>query len=476
MKIAKSLTGVALLVVLTAGTVYGEDVSTVLRAPESYHQAALEYDDGQLFASNPEISRASMEEAVPEADCDAACESACCSSCACGGGCWGTCGAFRRWQARDPWKLPQPCLLKRLGINAGGWLQGGITANADDPVDRFNGPVLTNDRVGELQMNQLWMYLERPCDTGGCGIDVGGRFDVFYGTDYRVAVCHGFGFEDKINGDNQLYGLGVPQFYVEAAVNKLSVKVGRMAGILGYEMIPPMGNFFYSHSYMICYTEPLLITGLMGKYPVTDRLTALAGFHRGIHRFEDNNDRLNFQGGFIWTTCDQRTSLAYALDAGRNDDLALQDEYRHSLFLKHAFTKKFSYVIQNDLGFLNGVPGGADAEWYGIAQYFMYTLNDRWSAGMRIEWFRDDDGTKIMGAGNLPGARGWLGAPGYAGDFTDLTLGLNWRPKPNVILRPEVRWDWYDGPANPNGAFPFPYDAGNSDDQLTLAADCVVIF
>lgn len=77
------------------------------------------------------------------------CSSGCVDPCGCD-----QCGLFGRWQARDPWKLPQPCVLQCLGIKASGWLQAGITFNAEDPADRFNGPILMNDRDGEFQMHQ----------------------------------------------------------------------------------------------------------------------------------------------------------------------------------------------------------------------------------------------------------------------------------------------------------------------------------
>ena len=450
MRIAGWMSGIAVLGTFWAGTIWAQETSDVPSDPES--------------------------DAVAPCSCGGCGDSCCEDVGCCETGCCDSCSVFRRWQARDPWKLPQPCVLQRMGITTGGWLQAGITANGEDPGDGFNGPVLMNDRHGDLQMHQFWLYFERACDTGGYGVDIGGRVDLFYGTDWRAALCHGLGLEDRINGQDQLYGFAVPQFYVEAALNDLSVKMGRMAGILGYEMIPPMGNFFYSHSYTICYTEPLLITGLMARYELADQWAVLAGLHQGIHRFEDNNNELNFQGGLTWTSLDKGTSLAYAVDAGKNDDAGLQDEYVHSLVFKRQLTERALYAIQNNLGFLNGVAGGDDAEWYSIVQYLVYALNPLWSAGVRVEWFRDDDGVKILGMGNLPGARGWLGAPGYAGSFTDLSLGLNWKPKANLLIRPEVRWDWYDGPPNPNGPYPLPFDNGSSSDQLTFATDLVVTF
>ena len=379
-----------------------------------------------------------------------------------------------------PYQQAKGCLKNCYGIDVGGWVQAGMTANFEDPQDRYNGPMLTNDRVGDLQMNQLWLYAQKPVDTGGCGIDVGGRFDMFYGTDWRAAYCHGLGWEDlRLNGPDQLYGLSLAQMYAEFAVNDLSVKIGRMTGILGYEVVPPMGNFFYSHSYTMCYGEPLLITGLMADYKVSEQFKVTAGFHQGIHQWDNNNGELNLQAGLTWTSRDQRLSAAYAFDIGRNEFLPalfhLKQEYLHSIVLKYQLTKRMLYVIQSDYGYANAEAGFEDADWYGINQYVRYTLGKKWSAGMRIEWFRDDDGTRVMGVGNLD-AQGWEGAPGYEGSFTALTLGLNWTPKSNILVRPEVRWDWYNGSPNPAGAYPLPFDDGNSSSQCTLATDVVVMF
>ena len=213
----------------------------------------------------------------------------------------------------------------------------------------------------------------------------------------------------KLNGSNQLYGLSIPQFYAEFGLNNLSVKVGRMTGILGYEIVPPMGNFFYSHSYAMCYAEPVLITGVMGKYAVSDRMAMFAGFHQGVHRFEDNNGRLNYQSGVMWTAPGGRTSVAYAFDLGRNDAAAVEDEAIHSLVIKQRISSRLLYVIQSDIVQRDNVAAlaGQDAETYGINQYLLYTLNPQWAVGMRYEWFRDDDGTAVLGLNNLPGARGW---------------------------------------------------------------------
>ena len=395
----------------------------------------------------------------------------------CAGGC--ARDACRNPACDKPFKLFDSCFLQQRGIAVGGWIQQGITFNAQDPVDRFNGPVATNDRDGDYQMNQLWLYAVRPIDTGGCGLDVGGRVDMIYGSDFRFGI--NYGLEDQINNIDQAYGLVIPQAYLEVGVNNLSLKLGHFAGILDYEAVPAVANPFYSHSYCYGYTVPQLVTGAMADYKLDQQWSVSAGFHRGWMMFEDINNDLDFMGGLKWESCDKRSSLAYAVSVGPQDPAGAQDRFVYSLVAKHQVTRKLQYVLVHNLGTENNAIAPRDqgprqdAEWYGINQYFLYTINPCWSAGLRFEWLRDDDGARIFGVPNvMPPVRTWPGQPGFVGNFYELTLGLNWRPRPNVLFRPEVRWDWYDGTQNLGGELPF--DDGNRDNQFTFALDMIVTY
>ncbi len=377
----------------------------------------------------------------------------------------------------QPWKLIDGPCLQAWRISVGGWLEQGITFNAQEPSSRFNGPVATNDRHADYQLNQLWAYIVRPTKTDGCGFDIGGRVDMVFGTDWRFGINRGL--EDRINGLDQYYGLVLPQFYLEVAVNYLTVKLGHFAAILDYEAVPAILNPFYSHSYSYGYTVPQLVTGLLASYQLTEQWSIDAGFHRGWMMFEDNNENLDFMGGVRWKAPSGRTELAYAVSVGPQDDAGQQDRFVSSLVLRHRFSPRLQYVLVHNLGWENDAvvwaqQGPRDAEWYGINQYFIYTISPKLSAATRIEWLRDDDGVRIAGVGNLVPGKGWPALPGFAGNFYELTLGLNWRPHPNVLVRPEARWDWYDGTRNLAGELPF--DDGSSDHQFTFATDMIVTF
>ncbi|MDZ7615989.1 MAG: porin [Patescibacteria group bacterium] len=378
--------------------------------------------------------------------------------------------------APQPWTLPQPTVLESRGIRMGGWLQQGITFNSRHTTDGYNGPVATNDWDGEYQMNQLWLYLSRPTNTGGCGWDWGGHIDLIYGTDWRYGV--NYGLEDRINGAGQSYGLVMPQAYFEVAYNDLKVRAGHFAGILGYEAVPAVLNPFYSHSYAMGYTEPLLVTGVMADYQLTDRWLIQAGVHRGWMMWEDMNNSLDFMGGLKYTTDDQRSSLAYSVSVGPQDPGGNASRFASSLVWKRQFTEKFQYILQHNLGVEDGTgPGGSQAEWYGLNQFFLYSVTPKLTAGLRAEWLRDADGTRVAGVGNMPWAAGraWDGA-GYAGDFYEVTLGVQWRPRPNWLIRPEVRWDWYDGPDSALAGQERPFGGGNRSNQTTFATDVVFTY
>lgn len=389
----------------------------------------------------------------------------------------------------QPWKLPQPCCLQSMGIDVGGWIQQGISFNNWGSSNEFNGPISTNDLNSQYQLNQLWLYMVRPTKTDGCGVDIGGRVDVVYGTDWRFGQC--VGLEPRIDSANSFYGLILPQFYLEVAVNDLTVKMGHYATFTALEVVPAPLNFFYSHSYIMSGAfDPLLVTGVQADYKLNDNWTAVGGFNRGWEMFEDPSDTLNFLGGFKWASDNKRTALSVMVDAGRQisfpvfkDVSPVRDRTSVYTVFTHQFNERLQYGSEYVVGIEpNGssIVAGDNAEWFGTEHILTYKLNAQWSAAIRYEVVRDDDGARVAGIGNLlqindpTSTKGWLGAPGFAGTFQDLSLGLNYRPHPNFVLRPEVRWDWYNGPANIAGQLPF--DNFTKSHQFMFAVDLITTF
>ena len=144
---------------------------------------------------------------------------------------------------------------------------------------------------------------------------------------------------------------------------------------------------------------------------------------------------------------------------------------------KKQFSEKLLYAFEQTFGVTEEVSDpalfGPTAKWYGLDQYLFYTINPCWSAGTRVEVFRDQDGSRVGGLGGV-GVVGWPATPGFAGTFTEVTLGLNWHPNPNIVVRPEARWDCYSGSTNLQGQLPF--GDGTRSSQFLFATDLVFNF
>jgi hypothetical protein len=373
--------------------------------------------------------------------------------------------------------LRQPQFLERMGISLSGWLEQGMTFNGDHPSSGFNGPVANNDLDREYQMNQLWLTLERSVTTGD-GFDLGGRIDLTYGTDWRWDINNGL--ENRINGLNdQTYGLMLPQAYLEAAYNDLKVQLGHFDSGFDYEALPATANFFYSHSYCYTYAVPHQLTGMAADYRLDGNWSVQGGMHSGWNEFEDNNHAIDFLGGIRWQSSDRRTTVSYSLTNGPQDPAGDQNCFVYSFVVQEKLGPRSQYILVHDLGVEENSPiTGRQAQWYGLNQYYVYSLSSTLAACLRAEWFCDQDGVIVDGPGTEPGVRAWSGR-GFAGNFYEVTAGLNFRPHQNLIFRPEVRYDWYDGGAGNYGSAGqpgLPFNDGRSSTQLLTAADLILLF
>ncbi len=369
----------------------------------------------------------------------------------------------------DPFRLFETNCLKSRNITVGGWVEQGLSFTDGRSADRFNGPVTYNDRDREYQMNQLWFFMERKTNTRCGGFDIGGRFDMLFGSDARFLESTD-GLEANWQQDERFYGGAAPQFYLDAAWNRLRVRMGHFLSPLSYEDVRAPRNFFYSHSYSRQYAEPTTFTGLLGMYDITDRLRFSSGFHRGWNKFDDTDgrDKLNFLGMVEWTSRDCMRQLKFGFSSGEEEPGNNTSLY--TLIGKLRFGPSLDYVVQGDYGQSTGGYSQPvrHAEWTSITQYFTYKFRENWSVGTRVEWFRDKHGTRVHGLGI-----GNLATGPFPGDFFEATVGLNWQPSRNVMIRPELRWDWFGrhGHGNSN-----PYDGGTRRNQFMGALDIIVSF
>lgn len=349
--------------------------------------------------------------------------------------------------------------LKEHGINGGGWASMGGTYSTDNPGNHNNSPITFNDRSGEFQLNQLNFFLKRAVDMESNAWDFGGRVDLMFGTDSQFTQANGWDKNLITENNHRSYDLAIPQAYLEVFAplgNGLTVKIGHFYTIIGHEVVTAPNNFFYSHSYTMQYGEPFTHTGVLFNYSLNNNFTLNAGSVAGWDNFNENISRWNFLGGLSWTNDEATNAVSLSVISGDIADANSKNRTMYSLVASHSFTNQLQYVFQHDFGYQQqATAAGNDAYWYGINQYLFYDFTDTISGGIRGEWFRDNNGTRVN--------------TGIPGNYFALTAGVNWKPQEWCTLRPEVRYDWAD-------SYIKTYDNRTKNNQLEFAMDIVLEF
>jgi hypothetical protein len=308
----------------------------------------------------------------------------------------------------EAWRL---FCQKECGWNVYGWLSGGhhgqLAVRDPQPLQR-PGDV---QRSREGQFNQGYVIIEDTIDTGGCGFDWGGRVDLLYGTDYIFTMATGLETdrrrESQVEQQSRLR-LGLAAGLLGTGLQRLSVKLGHFYTVIGYEVVPANGNFFYTHAYTMQYGEPFTHTGGIATWKVADDLSVIGAFVNGWDAFDRVHDAGMGIGGFIFNATDNLTiAYTYGYSVDEPTTWGGYSPRNISSLVATYNRDDWTYVIQNDIGWQDDAiqnQGSSlrSAEWYGINQYLFYTINDCWKAGMRVEWFRDDDGVRVGGPAARP--------------------------------------------------------------------------
>jgi hypothetical protein len=470
------IAGSLIAVMLTAPTYAQDSPSNNLSQPNSIQRTAFEYDNYLYFApgegggtaTGDQKTPAAAEKKSETAPANAGQNDACngCENCA-SDGCRG-----RRWtlgirecNLGDPWTLPQPCFLAERRITVGGWAEAGAYTNQFGAP--LNGPI--GMRPNNLfNLNQLNGYAERIAKQEACQWDWGGRVDYMFGTDAPLTQAFGdrtwdYGWNSSTYLGQPLYGSAIPQAYFDATYGNFKLRMGHFYTPIGYESVPAVGNFFYSHSYMHTFGEPFTNTGVLASQKLNEKLTVYGGWVDGWDAgFANANSGSMFLGGLTYAL-NECTNFAWYLTWGDNGSgrafagAAQGQLYMNSFVITHKITERWNYVFQLDYADNYNLPGN-DTEWYGVNQYLFYKVSDCWGFGGRFEWFKDKAGVRVV--------------QGNAGEYYELATGINWKPHANVMVRPEVRYDWYNGGIDAGA----PFNGGLSDFQLSGGCDVIVTF
>lgn len=324
--------------------------------------------------------------------------------------------------ARDCRKPFLPCNLgceKKLfgktcnGFEMGGWASLGYH-NRNTNVK--------NNRKSELNLHQFWLYAQNEASRNSASWDTGFRVDGLYGVDAQDLQAFGnppVGAPDGWdNGwDNGSYGFAAPQMYLQFANYQWDVKLGKFFSPFGYEVIGATGNFFYSNNYTMYNSEPFTMTGLLGERTISDRTSIIMGVTGGWDTgFDSVDDALTLITG-VRHQLNNDVSLALTSSLG---DTGSRGSGRMTTAVAEVqLTESLNYVLHGNVLNLD------DNNEFGIVQYLFRDMSPCLALGARLEWWKTD---ALFGGPNR--------------STYDFTMGANYRANSNLVIRPELRFDW----------------------------------
>jgi hypothetical protein len=363
-----------------------------------------------------------------------------------------------------------------------GWLESGFTGNVDAPKDNQNFGRLFDDRSNEFVLNQAVITAERALDPKA-GFDWGFKLQLLFGTDARY--IHSLGLLDHAMAGS-LYQPDIPEAYLSLHLpifteGGIDVKLGKFVTLEGAETIDPRTNPFYSHTYIFNFGIPFSHTGALFTLSATKWLNLVAGITRGVNTsIDDNNDAPAFHGGIGLHLNEEKLVVSAATHIGPETPHNDHDlRYLNTITVTWKITDKLTSIT--DINYTHD--DAAEASAYGVAQYLTYAINDKITAKIRGEIWRDAQGFfAAQFADPHDPLRALRGEPtidprtvgGGRTTYGALTLGLDLKPpvpKPlaSLTIRPELRVDHSFSNTQ-------PFNDSSDDTMFTAALDVLVAF
>lgn len=317
--------------------------------------------------------------------------------------------------------------------------------------------------------------------------------------DFNLSVLYGEdpffwktkGFDDWEWDADRQHKLAVTQWFVDIYLpvwEGVSLMLGSwqspLANEIGYPFVPP--NWFSARTYAFA-VGPAKHVGALAeaKLPLAAEYgiaSVSLGLVPGWNTIElgSGSKEPTVLLGARWRSPDMKTWLDFEAIYGNGEDdfgdtavidgiarplgggtqylaLSSTDDFLARfvayLSLVHTLNERASLAVESVYGFQEGgdlapLPFAItrDSTFYGVNAALRYRLGEKLHTNLRAEWLRDENAANVL----------WSGVGAGGGDVYALSANLGWEPVPHLLVRPELKFDWYDGTGHlfapgPNG-------------------------
>ncbi|MCC6244065.1 MAG: outer membrane beta-barrel protein [Gemmatimonadaceae bacterium] len=322
-----------------------------------------------------------------------------------------------------------PAAPQLIGLTFSGYVESAFNTTNRASARSITGRLYERTN-NQFSLNALKLSVDRPYDV--TKMDAGFHADAVFGQ--NAPVLQSAGFSLGPNGDvYQLYGtLNFPT----ANGNGLQVKVGRMATFLGMELIETPLNPNVSIANQFIYVENFTQTGVSVEHRFNRFLDVQVRAMNGWDQVQDVNGRLSYMAR-VGITPEPNTTIAFAGFTG--PEQADNDHAARSgveVLASHKFGRVTTFV-QGDYGHESAndaLPDPThDASWWATGTWMVIDATPKVGVALRADYLVD------AAAARTGAAYGLTGAVGHR--LSSATATLNVKTVPNVLVRPEIRFD-----------------------------------
>jgi hypothetical protein len=305
-------------------------------------------------------------------------------------------------------------------VEVSGFVDGYYSYNFNKPAGRTNALRNFDVRNNEFALNLAEIVIEKKPDP--LNSRLGFRLDLDYGRATDMVHAAEPGGAETYKVIQQAYGS-----YLAPIGSGLQFDLGKFVTSHGAEVIESKDNWNYSRGLLFSWAIPYYHMGLRAKYSFNSKVTVMGMAVNGWNNVEDNNAGKTF-GVMVGLNPTSKLSIAQNFMTG--PEQTNDDEHHRNLSdttIMYTFNPKVAVMANYDYGF-DHVTAGNKVHWQGVALYLRYSPARKWAFVPRYEWFDDHDGFST----------------GVAQRVKEFTMTTEYRFKPSLITRFEVRRDWSD--------------------------------
>jgi hypothetical protein len=330
-----------------------------------------------------------------------------------------------------------PPVAALTDITLSGFVTASYFHDSSEPpasIGHISPGYLWNRVNDSFSINKVKITLASPqVQNTGEKFDVGYRFSLIAGQDAPIvntkAGTIGFDY--------------LREAFVEMNIpigTGLDVKVGELISMLNYESGDGGAvNNNFSQGYQWFFTGNPPAAGIQLGYKINDWLSVRGRVQNGMYAGPvDNNSSKTFMGA-IDVKPNDKLWVSVLGFGGREDAGFTQSLWGASLLGGWQATTQLSFGTELDyFEFHNpstAMPPG-NAEVYSTGLWVNYDFMKQVGLALRTEFLSDEDGADASGE-----ALGFMNPPGKGQDLFSTALTLNYKPRPNIKIQPEIRFD-----------------------------------